>query len=76
MTSLSKKSGVNVGFKLISTRTGRTYDYTFGYCGQSTGSYSLSLPSDDNGYHGSIVYVVLLVVDGQIKHDKSIVIYK
>ena len=71
-----KKSGVNVGFKLISTRTGRTYDYTFGYCGQSTGSYSLSLPSDDNGYHGSIVYVVLLVVDGQIKHDKSIVIYK
>lgn len=71
-----EKRGVNVGFKVISTRTGRAYDHTYGYCSQNNGSHYLSLPSDDNGYHGSIMYVVLLVVDGQIKSDKSIAIYK
>ena len=69
-----EKRGVNVGFKLISTRTGRAYDYNYGYCGQNSGSYSLSLPSDDNGYHGNIIYVVLLTVNGQIKADKQIMI--
>lgn len=69
-----KKTGVNVGFKVISTRTGKTYDYTFGRCDQFNGDKYLDLPSDDANYRGSIVYVVLLTVNGSVVDSKQIMI--
>lgn len=69
-----KKTG-DVGFKLISTRTGKTYDYYYGYCGQQHGTYNLTIPSDDNGgYHGSIIYVVMLTVDGKVVDNNQIAV--
>ncbi len=65
-----KNSGVNVAFQLISTKTGRTYYTNWGYCGSSSGSAYLSVPSES----GSNLYVILLMENGQVKDDKQIMI--
>lgn len=68
-----KKRGVNVGFKLISTRTGKTYDYNYGYCTESESSYYMYMPSEDCS---SGLYVILLTENGSIVDNKQIMISK
>ena len=69
-----KNPGANVAFRLISTRTGKWYDHIYGRCDQTSSNRYIDLPSDDNGYHGSIIYVVLLMVNDQIVDSKQIMI--
>lgn len=65
--------GVNVAFKLISTNTGKSYDYNWGYCTSTTSDYYMYLPSDDCR---SGIYVVMLMVNGRTVDTKSIMIGK
>ena len=69
-----KNPGANVAFKLISTRTGKDYDHVYGRCDQTSSNRYIDLPSEDNGYRGSIIYVVLLIVNDQIVDSKQIMI--
>ena len=68
-----QNAGVNIGFKLISTNTGKSYDYNWGYCTQSQSDYYLYLPSSDCRPG---IYVVLLMENNQIKDSKQIYINK
>ncbi len=65
--------GVNVVFKLISTNTGNSYDYNWGYCTQSESDYYMYLPSTDCRPG---IYVVCLMINGQMRDTKQIYIAK
>lgn len=69
-----KNTGVNVGFEVISTRTGKSYEHTYGRCDQYSSNRFIDLPSEDNGYRYPIIYVVLLKVDGKVVDSKQIAI--
>ncbi len=68
-----KKTGVNVGFKLVSTRTGKTYDYNYGDCTVSESSYYMYMPSTDCS---AGLYVILLTENGSVVDSKQIMISK
>lgn len=55
-----KKSGVTVGFKLLSTKSGSWYDGGSWYCPQNSGSYFINVPNET----GNVLYVVVLTING------------
>lgn len=64
------RSGVTVGFKLLSTKSGRWYDGGSWYDPQSYGTSNITVPSET----GSVLYVVVLTVNGKDVASKQIII--
>ena len=55
-----KRSGATVGFRLLSTKSGRWYSGGSWYCPQNCGSYFINVPNET----GNVLYIVVLTVNG------------
>ena len=55
-----KRSGVTVGFRLLSTKSGRWYEGGSWYCPQNSGGYFINVPNET----GNVLYIVVLTING------------
>ena len=65
-----KTSGVNVQLKVVDTRSGGWITGRTWYCPQNCGSDFISVPS----YNGTVMYVVMLFVNGSPAASKQIMV--